>query len=152
MRRISVPTGAAPDLDALQAQEVAPHAAAGERVLQVQFVDPAHQAQLRRAHRLGLVVHRAAADVQQLGLTLDRQIVRTVDHRFALSRPALLSAPSSQGFEQLLKPSALVNPIEDRKIPRIANLPRQHPTVRLSSLGPPADMEPSSSLHRVRVA
>jgi hypothetical protein len=36
----------AADLDALQAQQVAQHAAAGKRVLQVQLVDAAHQRQL----------------------------------------------------------------------------------------------------------
>ncbi len=58
-------------------------------------------ARSRWAHRLGVVVHRAAADAQQLGLALDRQFVVTVDHRFALSSPALLSAPSKKSFSSV---------------------------------------------------
>jgi hypothetical protein len=58
------------DLDALQAQQVAQHAAAGERVLQVQLVDAAHQRQLGLGDRLGVVVHRAPADAQQLACRL----------------------------------------------------------------------------------
>ena len=51
----------APDIDALQPQQVAQHATAGERVFQVQFVDAA-----RISASLGLgdrsVVHRPSAD------------------------------------------------------------------------------------------
>ncbi|MDN8618450.1 hypothetical protein, partial [Variovorax ginsengisoli] len=45
------------------------------------------------------------ADAQQLGLALDRQFVFALDHRFALSKPALLSAPSkkSTGTSQTVK-------------------------------------------------
>jgi hypothetical protein len=73
MRRISVLTCRRPTCEALQAQQVAQHAAARERVLQVQFVDAAHQRQLGLGGRLGVVVHRASADAQQLRLPLDRQ-------------------------------------------------------------------------------
>jgi hypothetical protein len=79
----------AADLDALQAQEVAQHAAAGERVLQVQLVDAAHQRQLGLADRLGVVVHRAAADAQQFGLPLDRQ--------FGFGRSSLCAQQSRLG-------------------------------------------------------
>jgi hypothetical protein len=94
----------AADLDALQAQQVAQHAAARERVLQVQLVDAAHQRQLGLGDRLGVVVHRAPADAQQLGLPLDRQFGFTVDHRFALSNPALVSAPSKKSFSSVSCP------------------------------------------------
>jgi hypothetical protein len=60
----------AADLDALQAQQVAQHAAARERVLQVQLVDAPHQRQLGLGDRLGVVVHRASADAQQLACRL----------------------------------------------------------------------------------
>ena len=94
-----------PHIDAPQAQQIAQHAAAGERVLQMQLVDAAHQRQLALGNRLGVVVHRASADAQQLGLALDRQFVFALDHRFALSKPALLSAPSkkSTGTSQTVK-------------------------------------------------
>jgi hypothetical protein len=48
-----------------------------ERVLQVQLVD---------------------APLEQLGLARDRNLVRRVDHFFALSMPAFLSAPSKKSF------------------------------------------------------
>jgi hypothetical protein len=92
------------DGDALQAQEVAQHPATRERVLQVQFVEPAHQGELGLVHRLGVVVHRAPADAQQLGLPLDRQFGITVDHRFALSNPTLVSAPSKKSFSSVSCP------------------------------------------------
>jgi hypothetical protein len=47
-------------------------------------------------HRPRRVVDAAAADAQNLGLRGDRQVVLTVDHRFALSNPALVSAPSKK--------------------------------------------------------
>ena len=47
-------------------------------------------------HRPRQVIDAATADAQNLRLLGDRQIVLTVDHRFALSNPALLSAPSKK--------------------------------------------------------
>ena len=92
------------DVDALVSEQVAQHPAARERVLQVQLVDAPHQLQVRFADRLEVVVHRAAADVQQLGLALDGQLVVTVDHRLALSNPALVSAPSKKSFSSVSCP------------------------------------------------
>ena len=65
---------------------------AHERLLKVQFVDAAHQVQLGRAGRARQADHRTAADAQSLGLTRDGQSVVAVDHGFALSNPALVSA------------------------------------------------------------
>jgi hypothetical protein len=36
--------------------------------------------------------------VQRLGLSRDRQIMRTVDHRLALGKPALPSAPAKKSW------------------------------------------------------
>ena len=55
-------------------------------------------------HRPRQVVDAAAADVQNLRLLGDRQIVLTVDHRFALSNPALVSAPSKKSFSSVSSP------------------------------------------------
>src|SRR6202022_4756622 len=46
----------------------------------------------------------AAADLQNLCLLGDRQIVFTIDHRFALSHPALVSAPSKKSFSSVSSP------------------------------------------------
>src|SRR5450631_2269230 len=85
---------AAADLDALAVQKVAQHPAARERVFQMQFINAAHEHQILGRHRPGLVVDAAATDVQNLGLSDDGKIVGAVDHRFALSMPALMSAPA----------------------------------------------------------
>ena len=50
------------DLDSRSAQLVARHACAQAPVLQVQFVNAAHERQICVAPRLGQVVHRAPAD------------------------------------------------------------------------------------------
>lgn len=42
--------------------------------------------------------------MSKLGLPRDRQIVLTVDHRFALGDPALLSAPSKNSFSNVSSP------------------------------------------------
>ena len=47
-------------------------------------------------HRTRQVIDTATADAQNLRLLADRQIVFAVDHRLALSNPALLSAPSKK--------------------------------------------------------
>ena len=54
--------------------------------------------------RARLIVDRAAADAQHLGLLLDGKIVLRVDHRFALSSPALVSAPSKKSFSSVSSP------------------------------------------------
>jgi hypothetical protein len=69
---------------------------APERVFQVQFVDAAHERQVGVADTSGQVVNRAPADGQQFGLARGGQGVITVDHRFALSNPALVCAPDKK--------------------------------------------------------
>ena len=95
---------AAADRDALAVQQVAQHPAARERVVEMQLVDPAHDRQIRGRHRPRLVIDRAPADAQSLGLPRDGQIVVAVDHRFALSKPALVSAPSKKSFSSVSSP------------------------------------------------
>ena len=92
------------DLDALAVQKVAQHPAARERVFQMQFINAAHEREILRRHRPGLVVDAAATDVQSLRLTGDGKIVSAVYHRFALSMPALMSAPSKKSFSSASSP------------------------------------------------
>src|SRR5271156_1423653 len=70
----------------------------------MQFVKPSHHLKVGHGHRPRQVVDAATADAQNLRLLCDRQIVLTVDHRFALSRPALLSAPSKKSFSSASSP------------------------------------------------
>src|SRR6267154_659396 len=55
-------------------------------------------------HRARQIINAAAADLQNFRLPGDRQIVSTVDHRFALSNPALVSAPSKKSFSSVSSP------------------------------------------------
>ena len=70
----------------------------------MQFVDPAHDREVLGRDRPGHVVDAAPADVQNLRLPGDGKIVIAVDHRFALSMPALLSAPSKKSFSSASSP------------------------------------------------
>src|SRR5262245_22036687 len=73
-------------------------------MLQMQLVEPTHEGQIGRAHWPWQVVHRAPAYAQQLGLARDGEVVITVDHRFALSNPALVSARSKKSFSSVSCP------------------------------------------------
>ena len=55
----------AADLEAVVTQQIAHHAAARERVVQVQFVDPAHERRISWRGRPRQVVHRDARELQQ---------------------------------------------------------------------------------------
>src|SRR5471030_782988 len=55
-------------------------------------------------YRARQIINAAAADLQNFRLPGDRQIVFTVDHRFALSNPALVSAPSKKSFSSVSSP------------------------------------------------
>src|SRR3954449_10564979 len=78
-------------------------------MLEVQLVNPPHDRQLGRRHRPRLVVHAAAAQPQQLRLPHQRQRVSAVDHRFALSCPALPSAPDKKSFSSVSSPILACN-------------------------------------------
>ena len=94
----------APDLAPFGHQQAAQHPRAGEGKLQMQPVKTPHDRQVGLRHRSRQVIDAAAADAQNLGLLGDRRIVRAVDHRFALSNPALLSAPSKKSFSSVNSP------------------------------------------------
>jgi hypothetical protein len=70
----------------------------------MQFVDPPHDVQVFGRDRTRFVIERASADVQNLRLAGNRELVRSVDHRFALSKPALVSAPSKKSFSSESSP------------------------------------------------
>src|SRR5215207_6233032 len=84
------------DLAPLQSQQAAQHTRTGEGILQVQPIETLHDGEIGFRHRTRQVIDAAPADPQSLSLLGDRQIVLTVDHRFALSNPALVSAPSKK--------------------------------------------------------
>src|SRR5471030_3460562 len=94
----------AADLAPLGSQQASQHPRAGKRKFQMQPIETSHDLQVARRHRTWQVVNTATADAKYFRLLRDRQIVLTVDHRFALSNPALLSAPSKKSFSSVSSP------------------------------------------------
>src|SRR5271157_2451949 len=70
----------------------------------MQRVDPAHDHQFGCRNGSSLIVEIAPAEPEQVRLPGQRQFVFAVDHRFALSRPALLSAPAKKSFSSVSSP------------------------------------------------
>ena len=95
------------DLAPLGSQQASQHPRPGEGELQMQPVETPHDREVGFRHRARQVVDAATADAQNLRLLGDRQIVLTVDHRFALSNPALLSAPSKKLSTALRAPCGI---------------------------------------------
>src|SRR5262245_24283175 len=92
------------DLAPIGSQKPAQHPRPCEGKLHMQPVDLAHQLDVGRRHRTRQVVHRATCDADGLGLLRDAQRMIAVDHRFALSNPALVSAPSKKSFSSVSSP------------------------------------------------
>ena len=86
----------AADLAPLQSQQASQHTRTGEGILQVQPIETLHDRQIGGRYRARQIINAAAAALQNFRLLCDRQIVLAVDHRFALSNPALVSAPSKK--------------------------------------------------------
>src|SRR6201981_1621365 len=94
----------AADLAPLGSQQAAQHARPGERKFQVKPIETLHDREIGCRDRARQVVRAPPADLQNLRLLGDRQVVLTVDHRFALSNPALVSAPSKKSFSSVSSP------------------------------------------------
>src|SRR6266540_1822197 len=80
------------------------HARAGEGELQMQLVHAPHQCKIGGRHRTRLVVETTATDVQHGRLPCERKIMIAVNHRLALSNPALSSALSKKSFSSVSSP------------------------------------------------
>src|SRR4051794_1392720 len=92
------------DRHTLGRQEIAQHPAARERKVEMQLVHPAHDGEIGRRHGSRQVIDTASANVQSLRLAGDGQVVRPVDHRLALSSPALPSAPAKKSLVSVSSP------------------------------------------------
>jgi hypothetical protein len=90
--------------DVVGAQEPRQHAAPGERQLQVQRIQAAHQCQIRRRHRARRVIHRRARELQQPRLPRDGELVGPIDHRFALEPGLRPSAPAKKSISSACWP------------------------------------------------
>ena len=86
----------AADLAPFGDQQAVQHTRTGEWVLKVQPIESIHDRNIGFRHRPWQVVDATTADVEGFRLFRDGQIVRAVDQRFALSNPALVSAPSKK--------------------------------------------------------
>src|SRR6266446_5259626 len=104
MRRINVFTCRRPILHPSAASRPLSIREPAKGELQVQPIETPHDREIGFRHQPWQVVDAATADVQNLCLLGDRQIVCTVDHRLALSNPALLSAPSKKSFSSVSSP------------------------------------------------
>src|SRR5260370_805521 len=100
-QRLYMPSAGLAPLGSEQASQ---HPRTGERKLQMHPVEPLHDREVGRRHRARQIIHAAAADLQNFRLLVARQIVLPVDHRFALSNPALVSAPSKKSFSSVSSP------------------------------------------------
>jgi hypothetical protein len=83
---------------------VAQHPRPCKGELHVQQVDLPHKGEVFGRDWARQVLHRAAGDADDLGLPRNAQRMTTVDHRFALSNPALVSAPSKKSFSKVSSP------------------------------------------------
>src|SRR5476649_886870 len=97
------------DLAPLGSQQASQHPRSREWELQMQPVETPHDREVGLRHRARQIVDAATTDAQNLRLPGDRQIVLTVDHRFALSKPALPSAPSKKSFSSVSSPILACN-------------------------------------------
>ncbi len=62
----------------------------------MQFVDPALKCKVRARNSTRQIINRASADTQFSRLPDNWKPMGTINHRFALSKPALVSAPSKK--------------------------------------------------------
>src|ERR1700722_4093843 len=92
------------DLAPLRSKQPSRHRRAGKGELQMQTVETPHDRKVGFRHRAWQIVDAATADVQSFRLLGDGQVVRGLDHRFALSKPALPSAPSKKSFSSVSSP------------------------------------------------
>src|SRR6478672_7158685 len=70
----------------------------------MQLVHPPHHGEITGRDRSWQVVDTAPADPERLGLFGDGQLVAAIDHRFALSRLALPSAPDKKSLVNVNSP------------------------------------------------
>jgi hypothetical protein len=69
-----------------------------------ELVHSTHDGEIDGRYWSGQVIDAATADPERPCLLRDRQIVLAVDHRFALSRPALPSAPDKKSLVSVSSP------------------------------------------------
>ena len=82
-------------------QLISQHPRSHERILQMQFIQSAHERQIRGMMCFGLIIDSAAAYPDQLRLSCNGERMGSVYYRLALSNPILVSAPSKKSFSRV---------------------------------------------------
>src|ERR1700709_2009532 len=95
---------AAADHDGFLVQETPQHPAPRKGEFEMQFVHASHHGQISHRDRMWQIIDAAPADPERLGLLGDREIMTAIDHRFALRRPALPSAPDKKSLLSVNSP------------------------------------------------
>ena len=113
-----------PNLQPFSSQEPLQHPASGKGVVEMQFVDPAHQGKIAVRHWTRQIIDAATAEAEKLRLARDGEFVLAVDHFFLPSNPALPSAPDKKSF------SSVSSPIIHLGRMRLRFLVRPHPVTR----------------------
>lgn len=83
---------------AVLSQQTMHHPTGRAGAFQMRFIHPRHQGQKGRRNRARNIVERPPADAERLGAFRQRQDELTINHPFAFSKPALVSAPAKDSF------------------------------------------------------
>src|SRR5450631_3632667 len=89
----------------------------------MQPVQSLQDREVGRRHRARQIINASAADLQNFRVFGHRQIVLTVDHRFALSNPALVSSPSKKSFSSVSSPILACSDFTSTAGAAVAGLP-----------------------------
>ena len=68
-------------------------------MIQMQLVDTVHQSEIGVGYRSWSRIDTATANPQNFSLLGEEECMSMVNHRFALSNPALVCAPSKKYFQ-----------------------------------------------------
>jgi hypothetical protein len=102
----------------------------------MQLVEPAHDRQITRRYRPGPVIDTAPAELQEIGMPGQRKPMPTLDHRFALSMPALLRARPNRS-SSASSPSLACSPFKSTTgADPVPPTGAEHPGRLLEKLGP----------------
>src|SRR3990172_8809418 len=96
---------------------------AEKRMREVQLVDAAHEPQVGRRDRLGLIVQARSAQTEQFTLAHDRHLTLRVNQRFALGRPNRPSAPAKKSRSMVSSPTLACRSRMRRSASSAAGLP-----------------------------
>jgi hypothetical protein len=94
---------------AFLSQQISEHARASKRPPHMQAIDLRHESLITLRNRLEPVIDAASIHPQDFYLFGHREFMGAVNHRFALSTPALVSAVSKKSFSNVNAPILACN-------------------------------------------